>query len=353
MGVYKPDLDAAKGRWDDFWRGRAARPMLLAVVPRPGVKPVEKPAYAAGHDGNFAPVIAQLAGWAETHEFLGEAIPFHYLEFSADHFSTLLGADLTFPGDGGGWPVPFVEDWARTTLAFQRQSAWWRRTVDFAAALRARFGDSLMIASPTLAANLDALAAVRGTDTLLMDLVDQPELVQRALDQVGAAHGEILGALAELLDYPRLGSINRHGLYVRGRINVPQCDFSCMVSGDMFRRFVLPSLRAEMDRFDAVEYHLDGPDALRHLEDLCGIAKLQVVQWVPGAGNDNRDWGWLHDKIDALGKGQLFWAWRPQLAAELTRRYRSRHLVIILTVENRQQFDDCAGALEEIWRQKP
>ena len=88
MNIYKPDIDAAKQRWGTFWNGTNKRPMLSAILPKDGVKPIEKPPYAVGHDGNFAPVLDQLEGWAETHEFLGEAIPYFYLEFAPDHFSS-------------------------------------------------------------------------------------------------------------------------------------------------------------------------------------------------------------------------------------------------------------------------
>jgi len=350
MSNYKPDMEATKSRWDDFWHGRNTRPMLCATVRRPGVKEVAKPPYAAGYDGNFAPVMDQLAGWAESHEFLGEAIPFFYLEFAANHFSTFLGADLTFIDEGGGWPVQFVKDWQATELSFQRQGKWWRRTVEFAQAIKQRFGDNLMIASPTLVANMDALASVRGENDLLLDMVDSPELIQRALKQVLQAHGEILDTLADLLEYKRLGSINRHGLYCRGRINVPQCDFSCMLSGEMFREFVLPSLKVEMSRFDQVEYHLDGPDATRHVEDLCGIDKLDVIQWVAGAGNDQKDWTWLYDKIARLGKGHFCWS-DAAGALRMAKKYRPRKLVYLLGVGSKAEFDECAGRLAELWQE--
>jgi len=348
MSIYKTDIADARQRWDSFWNGTNTRPMLSSIIPKTGVKPIEKPPYASGHDGNFAPVLDQLEGWAETHDFLGEAIPFFYLEFAADHFSSLLGADLVFPGDGGGWPVHFVNDWESANLSFKREGKWWQMTVAFADAIKNRFGDNIMIASPTLVANMDALVAVRGANDLLLDTMEQPEAIYRALNQVQNSYKEILDALEDLLEYKRLGSINRHGMYSRGRINVPQCDVSCMLSGEMFRDFVLPSLKAEMECLDAVEYHLDGQDSIRHLEDLCGIEKLDVIQWVSGAGNENADWTWLYDKIDFLGKGQILGSDKNS-AINWALKYKSRKLFFLLGVQSKQEFDDCAGSLEQIW----
>ena len=346
---FKRDFEAVAGRWESFWRGENPRPLVSAIVPKAGVTPVEKPRYAAGASGDFGPVIDQLLRWAETHEFLGDAIPFVYVEFAADHFAALLGADLVFrDNEPGGWAVPFVDDLDGAEIRFQRKGKWWRRTVEFVAALRARCDGKVLIASPTLVANLDALSAVRGAERLLFDMVENPAAVHRALGQITKGHEEILSALDELLDYPRYGSINRHGMYARGRLNLPQCDFSYMISPAMFREFAIPCLREEMRRFDGVEYHLDGPAAIRHLDALCELGDLDVIQWVPGAGNgESQDWSWLYRQIDSLGKGQILWA----NAAELRRLFperRNRRLFVCLSAGTRAEAEDRIAEIEAL-----
>ena len=125
---FKKDFEAAAGQWDNFWQGRNTRPALSAILPKPGVTPVPKPAYASGATGNFDPVVDQLLAWAETHDFLGDAIPFFYLEFAADHFAALLGADLRFnETELGGWAVPCIEDLASANIHFDREGKWWNR----------------------------------------------------------------------------------------------------------------------------------------------------------------------------------------------------------------------------------
>lgn len=346
---FKPDFKEARHQWDAFWRGENNRPMIYTVIPKPGVEQVEKPPYASGFDGNFDPVIDQLLRWAETHEFLGEAIPFYYLEFAADHFSSLLGADLTFmENQAGGWPVHFVKDWDNAEIKFRPESKWWEMTVKFAQALRKRCDGKLMIASNTLVANLDALAALRGPQELLMDMLTKPEAVHRALKQVTQAHQEILDALAELLGYDTYGSINRHGMYSHGRINVPQCDISCMISPEMFREFVIPYLQQEMDHLDAVEYHLDGPGAIKHLNTICEIEKLDVIQWVCGDGEAaTRDWTDLYKKIDILGKGQIRNGNSEEIK-HMWQQFQSKKLFCVLSAKSRQEVETCIKELESI-----
>jgi len=151
---------------------------------------------------------------------------------------------------------------------------------------------------------LDSLAAIRGNERLLVDLVDCPDKVKRALDQVCSAHTEMLEAYAQLLDFDTYGSINVEGLYTPGRQSRPQCDMSCMISQKMFREFVVPCLEREAEDVDAMHYHLDGPGAIQHLEALCEIEGLDTISWVPGSGEGQaQDWAMLHKKIDDLGKG--------------------------------------------------
>ena len=346
----RPDFAAVRQRWDAFWRGEARRPLIQLIVPKDGVTVVEKPRYLSGAQGDFAPVVEQVTGWADSHLFLGDAVPFYYLEFGPDHFSSLLGCELSFDPSrpDTSWAVHCVEDLEQADIRFRPDGPWWQRTVGFIRALRAQLDGRILIAAPTLTANLDALVALMGAEPLMQELAERPAVVVRALEAVDAAYGEILEALAAELDMTRWGSITRHGMYSTGRTTVPQCDCSCMFSPAMFRRFALPALRKEMARLDAVEYHLDGSGAIKHLESLCGIDRLGVIQWVPGAGDGaKRDWSELHDRIDALGKGQ-FMGGDLSRVERLWCTYRSRQLFFHISARDRVEAESVVAAVERL-----
>ncbi len=321
----KADMEKAIEHWERFWRGEHPQPLIGSVIPKEELEPVPKPStYALGPGLDIEAFAEQVVQWAETHEFFGAAIPFVYVEFAADQFSTFLGVDLEFPNPGeGGWPVHTHADCpiSEVHVTFDRSGKWWQLVERICEAVRRRGDDGVLVASPSLVANLDCLVALRGAQTVLWDLVDSPAEVKRVLAEITAAHGQILSAFGEVLDYPALGSINRHGMYGTGPINVPQCDFSCMISPEMFDEFVMPCLEKEFARFGGGEYHLDGANAIRHLESLARLDDLHVVQWVAGAGDTRGDWSDLYRQIDALGKGQIRWGNREQLdqwAQELT-----------------------------------
>src|ERR1035437_10316408 len=191
--LFKPDFDQARQRWDSMRKGVNTRPHLLMVVPKPGVKAAEGPRYMSWFDGPFDPVIDQLLAWAQTHEFLGESVPSFCLHFGADTMAGYLGGDLKLAddeGNSGSWAVPFIEDLDRTEIRFRTDGNWWKRTVEFGQALRQRCDGKLFIAGPPLAANLDVLAAMRGREELLLDLVANPEGVKQALNDICRVHSE-------------------------------------------------------------------------------------------------------------------------------------------------------------------
>jgi hypothetical protein len=120
-----------------------------------------------------------------------------------------------------------------------------------------------------------------------------------------------------------------------------------MISTDMFREFAVPYLREEMRRYDGVEYHLDGPDALKHLEALCEIEDLDVIQWVPGSGNaEKTDWAWLEQRIDSLGKGQLRYTDLNQLR-KIHQDSLSRRQYVFTWASSRAEIEDCVATLEK------
>ena len=224
--------------------------------------------------------------------------------------------------------------------------------MEFHDVLKRTLGESVMIAAPTISAGLDGLVGLYGANNLLTDLADEPELVKDALCQINAAYTEVLLAMDTVFEVGRYGSINRHGMYTAGRINVPQCDFSCMISPAMFEEFAIPSLVHEFSLLDAGEYHLDGPDAIRHLDRIAEIPGLKVIQWVPGVGEAAAmDWTSLYHKIVSLGKGLILGGTAEAMEAA-QRAYRTPNMFLsIYGVKSPMEAEDTLCRMEKLWEE--
>jgi hypothetical protein len=71
----------------------------------------------------------------------------------------------------------------------------------------------------------------------------------------------------------------------------------------MFSRAILPALKRETEYLERSIYHLDGPEALRHLDAVLELPRLNGIQWVYGAGNEPAArWVDVYRKIQAAGK---------------------------------------------------
>jgi len=335
---FRKDFPEVKQRWADFWDGKLACPLLQIEVPRPGCTPVSKH-YPVRPDRNEQTCIDQVLAWAETHEFLGDAVPWYTVEFAAAHFALLLGAELEYHDtyDETGWVKPFVTEWDETELQFQRDGHYWKRTVEILQAFRARCDGKLMVSAPVLSAGLDALAAVRGTQQLLMDLIECPNKILRAQEQVCLAYGEIVEELSLILGWDALGTTNWLGLYHPGRMNMLQCDFSTMISPDMFRRFELPFLQALAGFYNDFAYHLDGPEEIKHLEAIGSLRGLKAIQYVPVARDNEADIDTLYRRICSLGVG----VWRSAKLHDVKRYWkeysRNRCIFGVIDVAGRDE----------------
>jgi hypothetical protein len=140
----------------------------------------------------------------------------------------------------------------------------------------------VLLQPPDLHTNMDLLAALRGPERLCLDLVDRPEVIDRAMDDARAIFRELWPAVTGAGRVYEFGHYN--GFYSMEGAAVLQCDFSAMIGPQMFRRWVLPALEEEAAIVGHAYYHWDGPDAVKHADDLLASQGLHALSYVPGAG---------------------------------------------------------------------
>jgi hypothetical protein len=78
-----------------------------------------------------------------------------------------------------------------------------------------------------------------------------------------------------------------------GKLHIPSCDVSTMISSVHFGQFSLPQLRREMQGMDRAIYHVDGKGVARHLDVILAQPGIQAIQWVQGLGLDWPILQWL------------------------------------------------------------
>ncbi len=224
----------------------------------------------------------------ETNPCLGDNVPSYLPNVGPDLTSTLFGAELVF-GETTSWcqhTVPEAADWERfiaTPPDFN--NPYWKAIDDMITLAAERFAGRYYIAVPDLHGSFDMLAGLRGPENVCLDLLDEPELVRRASQHATRAYVE-----AYRRSYQRLTSLGQPSTtwcsYLHtGPAYVPSCDFWCLVSREIAEDFIRPTIEQEIAPLERTIFHLDGPQALHHLDLVLRLPRLNAVQWVFGAGH--------------------------------------------------------------------
>jgi len=283
----KPDIADAEKRWLAFWEHELIdRPCCIVQAPRDGVEKVDPPPYMAGALDDFGPVAEQVLASARSVYWGGEAVPYYSPNFGPDMFAAWLGSELMFPesGIGTNWAVPCVDAWEEAQpLTLDPNNYWWRRMQDFCRTLSDVFNGEVVVTHVDMHSNMDALLALRGGMGLCTDLVDVPELIDRAMADVRAVYPIIDQQLRNAGRMtPAMGWLP---VYHPQRTNVIECDFAALIGPEHFRRWALPALAEEAAHLGHCIMHYDGPEMLVHMDDVYTIKEIDCIQWQPGVGN--------------------------------------------------------------------
>jgi hypothetical protein len=316
---YKEDWQEAERRCEAWWHGEIIdRAVVQATAPRPDAGPeyasLSSPRGAITDERELLrwftdpeQVIPRQEKLIERTYYGGEAFP---MMMPVDvHMVAITAAYLGAPyrlvaGSDSAWADPIFEDWAtRPPLVFDPANSWWqisRRLLDAGAQ---RAPGRYYVGVPDLNAPTEVVALLRGTEPLLMELLERPEEIKKAMDEANVAWLRAWEASIGVIHQ----WIGGYFYWINIWSDVPsidlQCDVSCMVSPRVFQDVFLPAIEQQTRWVERTIYHLDGPDAIRHLDALLALPRLSGIQWVPGAGAAPMSkWIPLLRRIQARGK---------------------------------------------------
>ncbi len=296
-------------RFEAWWMGEVVDrpPVTLWVKPRrPYGGPVSQHTTLRERwlDAEFA--VESAIGEISRRDYVGDNFPVFWPNVGPEITATLFGCELEF-GETTIWSHPVVhkpEDWKRMITAPPNfGNVYWQtieRMTDYAIE---RCQGRYIVGITDLHGNYDILAALRDPQSLCMDLVDCPDLARRAGQNVAEGYVEAFKRSYQKLAAAGFGSTTWMPSYHVGPAYAPSSDFWCMVSTGMARKMILPDILREMEPLERSIFHLDGPQALKHLALLLKIPQLNAVQWVYGDGHGRAaDWLDVYRRIRAAGK---------------------------------------------------
>ena len=277
-------------RNEAFWQGDLADPPLMWVTVA-DAWPGQAPPEPAAEESLWTDVDYLMAATeyqlGHTY-FAGDSLPVFSPWLGPDQFAAWLGAELTLkPKDCTSWSKPFVDDWdAYASLAIDPENRWWKLYLQTLHSSVEAGRDKWVTGYPDLHTGIDGLAAIRGPDKLMVDIMTDPEKVHRAMRQTTELWKWIMDTVSDIILPAGQGTSHWAMGWSRQRYQcIGQNDFSCLIGPQAFVDFCWQDTRACCNYVDRALYHLDGPDAVRHLPKLLELENLDCVQWIQGAGN--------------------------------------------------------------------
>lgn len=142
--------------------------------------------------------------------------------------------------------------------------------------------DNFLVGSPCILPANDLISMHMGTQDFLVALIDHPDWMAEAILEGARSQASARRATESLIREKHefwYGNAGWMPFWSPEPYAGSQSDVSCMLSPEMFRRFVIPELEVSGGEFNALWYHLDGGDARQHLPALLDLPYLRVLQY--------------------------------------------------------------------------
>lgn len=329
---YKLNWEETKEKFRNYWAHKnTGRPLMCVIARRPEIEQ-----YSDGTpvDGGYLGQICQgkyynmpeelmwkdmedkyqdpqrivdrYRFFCDTHAFLGESFPNLNVDFGPGSLAAYLGSEIGFKEDTV-WFNKCLDGWDGVPkLTFDPENKWFKKHINLVKSCRELAGNDFYVDMPDLMENIDVLASLRGAQETLFDLLDEPEKVGERIQEVTDVYYDYYDRFYDAIKDEEGGNAYTvFQIWGPGRTVKLQCDFSAMMSPEDFRKYIQPSLKTQSENVDHVLYHLDGPQAIKHMDALMEINGIDALQWTSGdAGPDGTlpDWDVIYDKAIAAGK---------------------------------------------------
>jgi len=307
MKTWKQNMEETKQHYVDWWNHKGVVVNMWEHFQQ-GVKPhADVPMSNEPKDLNQkwfdAKWRADYLDWYVAHSSLkADMLPVANTQLGPGSLAAILGGVFE-GGEDTIWihPNPNFTD----EITFDENNANWLLHKELLKACKAKAKGNYYVGMPDLMEGMDVLAALKGTDKVLLDTVMQPEVLERQMQQINDIYFRVFDELYDIIREGDEMAFCYFSAWAPGKMAKLQCDISTMINEDDYRRFALPFLSEQCQKIDYTLYHLDGVGAQHHLPALLEIKELNAIQWTPGVGElqgGSPKWYDLYRRILNAGK---------------------------------------------------
>lgn len=310
---YKPDWEQTQANMRAWWAGEDFGRCALAVTaPRADAPDRPPPTPPDSIEDLWLDIDYHVARneWVMEQTFYGgEAIPNWHSGYAGwNSHPTFIGCQVSLDRTTG-WHEPILlddrlVDHDYRELTIDPDGRYRTRAHEMLVAAAGWAEDRCVVGVGAIGGCGDTLAALRDTMRLLVDVSDCPEHVREFELYLMRQWSEVYDGLHAITREITEGSTCWNDIWAPGRYYVAHCDFSYMISPEMFRELFLPAIAWQTEFLDHCIYHVDGIPAFAHAQALCELPRLRALQIVPGAGKPGPlQYMAMLREIQAAGKG--------------------------------------------------
>ena len=311
--MWKPNLEETKKHYINWWNHKGIVLNMWEHFQQ-GVKPhadVPMPPAPKSLDQKwFDPEWrAEYLDWYVAHSsMMADMLPVANTQLGPGSLAAILGGVFE-GGEDTIWihPNPNYTDDIKFDINDPANKNW-QLHKDLLRACKKKANGNYYVGMPDLMEGLDVLAALKGTDKVLLDTVMQPEVLEQQMQKINDIYFQVFDELYDIIREGDEMAFCYFSSWAPGKMTKLQSDISTMISVEDYRRFVQPFIREQCQKIDYTLYHLDGVGAMHHLPALLEIEELNAIQWTPGVGEPqggSPKWYDLYKRILAGGKSIL------------------------------------------------
>jgi hypothetical protein len=218
--------------------------------------------------------------------FQGETFPVFWPNLGPEVYAAFYGATLEY-GDVTSWSIPAVRDWDdMARLKLDMQNVYFKKLDEMTRIALERCPGQFMVGYTDLHPGVDCAAAWRDPQQFCLDLIENPDKAAALIEIAIGDFETIYDHFDDMLKVQRQLSVSWMGIPSFGRMHIPSCDFSTLISPQMFQQFCLPVLQREVKTMSHNVFHIDGRGVARHRDTIFSVPEVHAIQWVQGVGDD-------------------------------------------------------------------
>ncbi|MEB2288277.1 MAG: hypothetical protein OZ934_09210 [Anaerolineae bacterium] len=229
----------------------------------------------------------------EGRRFHGETFPIFWPNLGPEVYAAFYGTTLEY-GEVTSWSVPSVRAWDdMARLKLDMGNEYFTKLDEITRLALERLRGKALIGYTDLHPGVDCAAAWRDPQQFCIDLIESPDEARQLIDIAIGDFERIYDYYDAMLKAAGQPSGSWMGIPSFGRMHIPSCDFSSLISPRLFERFCLPVLQREVQTMTHNVFHVDGKGVARHLDMILSVPGVHAIQWVQGVGDDQPIMQWV------------------------------------------------------------